>query len=184
MSLFFANHLITNPSAKTRKKIEKLELLEAAEIGGGRRVSGRRGPAQSGAHGHVVRTQPGRSCSKPLGSVPRRIWSSKYWFWGVVVAVQSFFSIELLLLSNTCLKPTHLSNWKNVRHRTPAAEPKKSVLQKNILETPFQKPLLFRLNTSLFTSPKIGNCSQFAQNVSYNYFGSNNPPDFWLNSTI
>jgi len=72
MSLFFANHLITSPSAKTRKKIEKLELLEAAEIGvGSRRIGGRRAAAYSGTP-HVVRTQPGRSRH---GSVaPRRIW--------------------------------------------------------------------------------------------------------------
>jgi len=65
MSLFFANHLITNPSAKTRKKIEKLEMqLEAGEQG--RRVGGRRAQTST----RVIRTQPGLS---KQGSVPRRI---------------------------------------------------------------------------------------------------------------
>lgn len=63
MSLFFANHLITNPSAKTVKKIEKLELqLEAGEHGVGRRIGSRR--AQNSTR--VIR-------SKPHGTVPRRI---------------------------------------------------------------------------------------------------------------
>ncbi|XP_050433825.1 uncharacterized protein LOC126841405 [Adelges cooleyi] len=65
MSLFFANHLITSPSAKTRKKIEKLELLEAAEKGN-RRISSRRLPP-----GRVIRTPNGPI--KKHGSVPRRI---------------------------------------------------------------------------------------------------------------
>ncbi|XP_027842158.2 uncharacterized protein LOC114123400 isoform X1 [Aphis gossypii] len=65
MSLFFANHLITNPSAKTRKKIEKLEMqLEAGEQG--RRVGARRAQTST----RVIRTQPGLS---KQGSVPRRI---------------------------------------------------------------------------------------------------------------
>jgi len=69
MSLFFANHLITNPSAKTRKKIEKLELLEAVEIGAasGRRISARR---MGQSNTHIVRTQPTRA---KQGSIPRRI---------------------------------------------------------------------------------------------------------------
>ncbi|XP_003247204.1 uncharacterized protein LOC100574655 isoform X2 [Acyrthosiphon pisum] len=67
MSLFFANHLITNPSAKTTKKIEKLEMqLEAGEQGASRRVGARR--AQNSTR--VIRTQPGRS---KHGSIPRRI---------------------------------------------------------------------------------------------------------------
>lgn len=67
MSLFFANHLITNPSAKTTKKIEKLEMqLEAGEQGASRRVGARR--AQSSTR--VIRTPPGRS---KHGSIPRRI---------------------------------------------------------------------------------------------------------------
>lgn len=70
MSLFFANHLITNPSAKTRKKIEKLELLEAAEIGcvASRRAGARRALSST----RVVRTQPGRS-KQHVASAPRRI---------------------------------------------------------------------------------------------------------------
>jgi len=68
MSLFFANHLITNPSAKTRKKIEKLEMqLEAGEQGASRRVGARRAQTST----RVIRTQPGLS---KQGSVPRRIW--------------------------------------------------------------------------------------------------------------
>jgi len=67
MSLFFANHLITNPSAKTRKKIEKLEMqLEAGEQGASRRVGARR--AQNSTR--VIRTPP---CRSKHGSVPRRI---------------------------------------------------------------------------------------------------------------
>ncbi|XP_050546788.1 uncharacterized protein LOC126908602 isoform X2 [Daktulosphaira vitifoliae] len=64
LSLFFANHLITSPSAKTRKKIEKLELLEAVEKGH-RRVSSKRTIAASRA----ARTLPRRPC----GTIPRRI---------------------------------------------------------------------------------------------------------------
>ncbi|VVC39788.1 Immunoglobulin subtype,Immunoglobulin-like domain,Immunoglobulin-like fold [Cinara cedri] len=69
MSLFFANHLITNPSSKTRKKIEKLELLESAEMGcvGSRRAGARRALGST----RVVRTPPGRS--KHVASTPRRI---------------------------------------------------------------------------------------------------------------
>lgn len=59
MSLFFANHLIANPSTKTRKKIVKLELLEAAEMGGSRRVVGTR--RTQGGGSRVVRTPPSRS---------------------------------------------------------------------------------------------------------------------------
>ncbi|XP_025405352.1 uncharacterized protein LOC112679677 [Sipha flava] len=66
MSLFFANHLISKPSTKTRKKIEKLELLEAAEIGGSRRIGARR--AYNGTR--VIRSQPSRS---QHGTIPRRV---------------------------------------------------------------------------------------------------------------
>ncbi|XP_025200388.1 uncharacterized protein LOC112598207 isoform X2 [Melanaphis sacchari] len=67
LSLFFANHLITNPSAKTRKKIEKLEMqLEAGEQSASRKVGARR--AQNSTR--VIRTPPSRS---KLGSIPRRI---------------------------------------------------------------------------------------------------------------
>lgn len=82
LSLFFANHLITNPSARTRKKIVKLELLEAAEMGGGRRACGAR--RAHGGGSRVVRTPPDRSAAvvadtaaaataTPAPTVPRRI---------------------------------------------------------------------------------------------------------------
>jgi len=68
MSLFFANHLITNPSAKTTKKIEKLEMqLEAGEQGTSR---GRIGAKRAQSSTRVIRTQPSRS---KHGSIPRRI---------------------------------------------------------------------------------------------------------------
>lgn len=67
MSLFFANHLITNPSAKTRKKIEKLELLEAAEKGAGKlQASARRTQGST----RIIKVQPNRS---KHGTIPRRI---------------------------------------------------------------------------------------------------------------
>lgn len=73
MSLFFANHLITNPSAKTRKKIEKLELLEAAEIGVNRKAGSSR---RSHSSTRVVRTPLDRN--KLGSSVPRKIWQQYY----------------------------------------------------------------------------------------------------------
>lgn len=84
MSLFFANHLITNPSAKTRKKIEKLEQLEAVEIGGGggsRRVGGGTRRAQSGgtkAGRTTASTSTVATTTAQQGSTtgPRKFWST------------------------------------------------------------------------------------------------------------
>lgn len=94
LSLFFANHLITNPSAKTRKKIEKLELLEVAvEKGGSRRIGGRR--AQNSTR--VIKTQPSRN-------IPRRIWST-------LTPLSLFFNkYTLLYLSGSIFPSSLLSN--------------------------------------------------------------------------